>query len=55
MKDPIVEEVRATRHRIFQECGGDLEQLIARLKKAESLYKDRLVTPEDVEKRRAKR
>ncbi|NQT37561.1 MAG: hypothetical protein HQ581_08735 [Planctomycetes bacterium] len=51
MDDPIVEEVRHTRQRIFAECDGDLDRLIARLKAADSKNKDRLVTIENVQKR----
>ena len=51
MADPIVTEIHQTRRRIFAECDGDLERLIARLKAAESKDKDRLVTLEDVQKR----
>lgn len=52
MNDPIVEEIRATRRRIFEvECNGDLDQLIARLKHGESLHKDRLVTLNELKKR----
>jgi hypothetical protein len=49
--DPIVREIHETRRRIFQECGGDVEGLIARLKAAELKDKDRLVTMDDVQKR----
>ena len=38
--DPIVEEVHQTRRRIFAECNGDLDRLIARLKAADSENKD---------------
>ncbi len=48
--DPIVEEVRETRRRIFQECENDLQQLVERLKSAEGQDKNRLVTLEDVQK-----
>ena len=51
MDDPIVKEVHQTRQRIFAECNGDLDRLIARLKAADSKNKDRLVTIEDVQKR----
>jgi hypothetical protein len=51
MDDPIVKEIHETRRRIFQECGGDLERLIARLKAAESNDKHRLVTMDEVQKR----
>lgn len=46
MKDPIVEEVRRVREKIFAECDNDLDKLMERLKEAESLDKDRLVTKE---------
>jgi hypothetical protein len=51
MNDPIVEEIRETRRRIWEECNEDLDQLIARLKRGESMHKDRLVTLEQLEKR----
>lgn len=41
--DPIVEEIRQTRARIWQECGGSLERLIERLKNAEKQHPDRLI------------
>jgi hypothetical protein len=49
--DPIVKEIHETRRRIFHECGGDIERLIARLKAAEQRDKDRLVTMAEVQKR----
>ena len=51
MKDPIVEEVREVRRRIFEECGNDLIRLIERLKAAEANHKERLVTLEQVQQR----
>ena len=51
MKDPIVDEVREVRRRIFEECGNDLHRLIERLKAAEANDKDRLVTFEQVQQR----
>ena len=51
MDDPIVKEVHQARQRIFAECNGDLDRLIARLKAADSTDKNRLVTLEDVQKR----
>jgi hypothetical protein len=49
--DPIVREIHETRRRMFEECGGDVEQLIARLKEDELNDKDRLVTLDQVQKR----
>ena len=51
MNDPIVEEVREVRRRIFEECGNDLKRLFERLKAAEAQDKDRLVTLEQVQER----
>ena len=49
--DPIVKEIHETRRRIMEECGGDLDQLIARLKAGEQQHKDRLLTMDEVQKR----
>jgi hypothetical protein len=51
IEDPIVQEVHETRRRIFDECGGDLQRLIDRLKNAEAKDHDRLVTLEEIQKR----
>ncbi len=53
MNDPIVEEVRETRRRIWEECNEDVDQLIARLKRGEAMHKDRLITLEQLENRLA--
>ncbi len=49
--DPIVKEIHETRRRILEQCNGDLERLIARLKAAEQKDKNRLVTMDEVQKR----
>jgi hypothetical protein len=54
MNDPIVEEVREVRRRIFAECGNDLKRLFERLKAAEAQDNDRLVTREQVQERARK-
>lgn len=46
--DEIVEEVRETRRRIFEECGDDFDVYMQRMKEAAAKYQDRLVGPEDV-------
>jgi hypothetical protein len=51
MDDPIVNEVHETRRRIFEECGNDLGRYLERIKTAEALDKDRLVTLEQVQER----
>lgn len=42
--DPVVEEVRRTRQKILEDCGGDLEKLLDRLKAAESQDRSRVVS-----------
>jgi hypothetical protein len=41
--DPIVEEVRSWREKIFREAGYDLERLTARLKESQERHGERLV------------
>jgi hypothetical protein len=43
-RDPIVEEVRQARQKILEDCGGDLEKLLDRLKAAESKDRSRVVS-----------
>ena len=52
-KDPIVEEVRKYRARIWDECGGDMNQLLLRLKKAQEQHHHRLFTREDLHRFRS--
>ena len=53
MDDEIVKEIHETRRRIIEQCGGNLDRLIERLKTAESADEDRLVTMEDVRRRKS--
>ena len=43
-RDPIVDEVRQARQKILEDCGGDLENLLDRLKAAEAQDRDRVVS-----------
>ena len=43
-RDPIVEEIHQIRQKLLEECGGDLNQLMARYKAAEIQDSDRLVS-----------
>ena len=52
MKDDIVEEIHQTRERLLAEFQGDLEKLLNSYRTMESQDKDRVVTLEDVRKRR---
>jgi hypothetical protein len=51
MSDSIVEEVHESRRRILEQCDGDLDRLIARLKEGDRGHPERLVTLEQVQKR----
>jgi hypothetical protein len=51
--DPIVKEIHEIRRRIWEECGGTVEGLIAHLKAAEQQHKDWLVMMEEVQRRAA--
>jgi hypothetical protein len=42
--DPIVEEVRAARQKIFDACNGDLDALLDRFQEHERLDQKRLVS-----------
>jgi hypothetical protein len=46
--DPIVDEVRQTRQKILDDCGGDLEKLLDRLKAAEAQDRGRLVCTKSI-------
>ena len=43
-RDPIVEEIHRIRERMWRECGGDYDKLIARWRAAQAEHKDRLVS-----------
>jgi hypothetical protein len=42
-KDPIVEEVRVTRQKLFEACGEDLNALLDRFQSQEKLDQERIV------------
>ena len=50
--DPIVEEIHQTRQRILNDCDGDLEKLMDRLKAAEDQDRGRLVSLESLQEKR---
>ena len=43
-RDPIVEEVRLARQKIFEACNEDLDALLDRFQEQEHLDRDRLVS-----------
>jgi hypothetical protein len=52
IRDPIVAEVHQVRERLWEECGGDLDQYVARLKEIAAVEPTRLLT---IEARRRER
>lgn len=42
--DPIVEEIHEARRKLLNECGGDLEKLMDRLKSREQEHPSRIVS-----------
>lgn len=48
---PIVEEVRAARAKILEECGGDLKELMRRLREDQKKHPDRIITKEELDRR----
>ena len=49
-EDPVVEEIHRIREKMLEDCGGDLERLMDRMKNHESRHKDRLISPKDFKK-----
>jgi hypothetical protein len=58
-KDPVIDEIRAVRHRISERVGHDPAQLVAYYLKFQEQYRDRLIdtvkSPEPGEKGEGKR
>lgn len=48
-KDPIVEEVREARQKIFEKCGQDLDRLLDWLKGEEKQDSGRIVSFEELQ------
>lgn len=51
-KDPIVEEVREARAKLFEECGEDMDRLMDRLKEEERQDQTRLNSKQTSNKKR---
>ena len=47
MKDPIVEEVHRARRELWDDCNGDLQKMLEKLKAIESEEKHRVVSFND--------
>ena len=47
IRDPIVDEIRQIRKRLWEECDGDLRKYLARLKDRAAVEPERIVTLEE--------
>lgn len=54
-KDPIVEEIHRSRRRLLEECDGDIDKLMDRLKKMESHHRGLIVSRKEFSKRYRKK
>lgn len=43
-RDPIVEDVRSARQKIFEECNEDLDTLLDRFQEHEKMDQDRVIS-----------
>ncbi len=43
--DPLVDDIRAIRSRVWDECGRDMEALLRRLQAVQERHGDRLLPP----------
>ncbi len=51
MNDPVVEEVREIRRKIFEECGNDLHRYFERLREKEkNSTNPKITSPEELKK-----
>jgi len=47
IRDPIVEEIHQVRERLWEECGGDFNRYLARLRERTAVEPGRIVTLEE--------
>lgn len=43
-KDPVIDEIRAVRQKIWEDCGKDMNRLLQHYKEMQKQYADRLIT-----------
>ena len=53
-RDPIVEDVRQARGKLLDECRGDLDALLDRLKAAEDADRDTVISRQVLDRKRQK-
>ena len=51
-KDPIIEEVRDARAKLFEECGEDMDRLMDRLKEHERRDQARVISKKNPNQKR---
>ena len=54
MKDHIVEEIHRIREKMLEECGGDIDKLMDRIKGREAEHPERIISLEELKKRKRK-
>ena len=47
-RDPIVEEIHQVRNKMLEECNGDLDEFMDRLKKREDDDRERIISVEQL-------
>ena len=52
MENPLIEEIYQARQKLLDECGGDLNRLMQRLRAEEAKHPDRVVTKDGLERQR---
>jgi hypothetical protein len=50
--DPIVEEIHRIREKMWDECGGDLDRLVASFRASEAEHPERIVSGEKLKQQR---
>ena len=48
INDPIVDEVRAIRTKMWEECGSDFKKYMNKIREQRETYQDRLITKEQL-------
>jgi len=55
IEDPIVNDVRAAREKLFRQCHEDMNELMDWLKKQERRHRGRIVSPKSLQVARSSR
>ena len=55
MKDPIIAEIHRVREEIWEECHGSVREMAEKQRQVQKEFADRLIDPEEWNRRRADR